>query len=80
MIWSQNVRRILDILLQAGRIDTNEMENTAILRRTDGCEEALSYTLVETLDAEGLIAGPYTFPYRSYSATDKAHRLMRKRR
>ena len=76
MIWSRNVLRILDILVQAGRIDTDDNEQTAILRRSDGCEEKISLSLVEMLDEDGLIAGPYAGPYRSYLATDKAHRLM----
>ncbi len=76
MIWPRNVLRILDILVQAGRIDTDDNERTAILRRSDGGEETIALSLVEMLDEEGLIAGPYTCPYRSYLATDEAHRIV----
>ena len=76
MIWAQNLLRILNILIQHGRIDTDEEKNTAILRRSDGCEEKISFEIVNLLGDEGLIAGPYAYPYRSYLATDKAIRLL----
>ncbi len=76
MIWPQNILRILDVLVQEGRIITNDDDNAAILRRSDGCEEKLAMDLVEMLDTEGLIAAPFDLPCRQYSATDECRRLM----
>ena len=76
MIWSRNVLRILDILVQAGRIDTNDEQQTAILRHSDGCIESIPFKLVVRMDEEGLIAAPFESPCRTFSATDKGIRLM----
>ncbi len=76
MIWCRTVLRILDILVQAGRIDTDDEQRTASLRRSDGCIESIDYNLVLQMDEEGLIAAPFESPCRTFLASDKGIRLM----
>ncbi len=72
----KNTLRVLRILVQHGRIDTDEEKNVAILRQSDGREEQLSFEIVTRLYDEKMITGQYAYPYRSYSATEKALYLM----